>query len=39
MALALEPIVEWDEVAELLTDSYLLLAPQKPARPVERATS
>lgn len=36
VALALEPEVDWAEVTELLTDSYLLLAPQKLARSVDR---
>ena len=32
VGLALEPDVDWREVAELLTESYLLLAPRKLAR-------
>lgn len=36
VALALEPDADWGEVAELLTESYLLLAPRKLARLVDR---
>lgn len=36
VGLALEPDVDWDEVAELLTESYLLLAPRGLARLVDR---
>jgi hypothetical protein len=36
VGLALEPQVDWAEVAELLTESYLLLAPRKLARLVDR---
>lgn len=36
VALALEPGVDWAEVAELLTDSYCQQAPKKLARLVER---
>ncbi|WP_029136372.1 MmcQ/YjbR family DNA-binding protein [Nakamurella lactea] len=38
LALALEPDVDWVELAELLTESYLLLAPRKLARLVEQAS-
>ncbi|HEY7722164.1 MAG TPA: MmcQ/YjbR family DNA-binding protein [Pedococcus sp.] len=35
VGLALEPDVDWAEVAELLTESYLLLAPRRLARLVD----
>jgi predicted DNA-binding protein (MmcQ/YjbR family) len=35
VGLALEPEVDWAEVAELLTESYCLMAPRRLARLVE----
>jgi hypothetical protein len=36
VGLVLEPDVDWDEVAELLTESYRVMAPQKLAAQLDR---
>jgi hypothetical protein len=36
VGMVLEDATDWDEVAELLTDSYCLLAPKKLAAQVDR---
>ena len=39
LGMALEADVDWDEVAELLTESYCALAPKKLADAVDRPSS
>ena len=39
VGMVIDDDVDWDEVAELLTESYCLLAPKKLAAQVDRPTS